>query len=204
MNKLPTLVLPKGRLYDGVYNLFKEKGLELPKSDSRVYFYPKWFDDCNVFIGKPRAIPSLMYSKMCEFGFCGNDIINDSKYVNDIIPLLSTNLNKIRICLCSRYNFEELKSFNRPIIIATEFEQVASEYFTKLGLPHYILYTSGSTEGYLDINADVIIDVVDSGRTLKENNINVIDVLFESSTTLFSHKDLCDCMLPSCLEIFFK
>ena len=164
----PTLILPKGRLYNDIQKFFQLKGFLLPDENSRQYYFPNWFEECNLFIAKPKAIPQLLYSKMAEFAFCGNDIINNSDYNQSIYPIYSTGLNKIKICLCSRLDKETLLHLKRPVIVASEFEIIASRYFTNLGVPHYIINTGGSTEGYLDLNADCIIDVVDTGKTLME------------------------------------
>lgn len=155
----PTLILPKGRLYNDIQKFFQLKGFLLPDENSRQYYFPNWFEECNLFIAKPKAIPQLLYSKMAEFAFCGNDIINNSDYNQSIYPIYSTGLNKIKICLCSRLDKETLLHLKRPVIVASEFEIIASRYFTNLGVPHYIINTGGSTEGYLDLNADCIIDV---------------------------------------------
>lgn len=195
-----TLVLPKGKLYNNIKELFQLKGLSLPNENCRQYFFSNWFEGCNLFIAKPKAIPQLLYSKIVEFAFCGTDIISNSDYNQSIYTIFSTGLNKVKICLCSRLNKETLLHLKRPVIVATEFEIIASKYFTDLGVPHYIINTGGSTEGYLDLNADCIIDVVDTGKTLKDNNIDIVDILFESETTLFGHVDLMDAWLPNVIN----
>lgn len=196
----PTLVLPKGRLYNKLISFFQEKGFSLPEETTRQYHFPNWFGDCDLFLAKPKAIPQLLYSKMAEFAFCGYDIINNSDYTDCIYPLFSTGLNEIKICLCSRLSKEELFHMKRPVIVASEFEIIASRYFTNLGIPHYIISTGGSTEGYLDLKADCIIDVVDTGKTLKENNIDILDTLFVSDTKLFGHTELMDSWLPNVID----
>nr|DAF43644.1 MAG TPA: ATP phosphoribosyltransferase [Myoviridae sp. ctNQV2] len=196
----PTLILPKGRLYNDIQKFFQLKGFLLPDENSRQYYFPNWFEECNLFIAKPKAIPQLLYSKMAEFAFCGNDIINNSDYNQSIYPIYSTGLNKIKICLCSRLDKETLLHLKRPVIVASEFEIIASRYFTNLGVPHYIINTGGSTEGYLDLNVDCIIDVVDTGKTLKDNNISIIDILFKSETTLFGHIELMDSWFPNVIN----
>lgn len=130
----PTLILPKGRLYNDIQKFFQLKGFLLPDENSRQYYFPNWFEECNLFIAKPKAIPQLLYSKMAEFAFCGNDIINNSDYNQSIYPIYSTGLNKIKICLCSRLDKETLLHLKRPVIVASEFEIIASRYFTNLGV----------------------------------------------------------------------
>lgn len=199
--KKPILVIPKGRLYNHIKSLFESRGIGMPSENTRKYFYPDWSEDCALFIAKPKAVPQLIHTKYAEFGFCGKDIFKNSEYESSVHMLYDTGLSPVKICLCSKnYTLDELLRLNRPIIVATEFTHIAETYFTELGVPHYILDTTGSTEGYLDINADCIIDVVDTGKTLKENNINILDTLFESTTCLYEHGELCDCMLPQNIQ----
>ena len=55
--KQPTLVLPKGRLYKSIKELFNKNNIELPDENSRQYFFENYFEDCNLFLAKPKAIP---------------------------------------------------------------------------------------------------------------------------------------------------
>ncbi len=199
INKLPTLVLPKGRLYEGIFKLFSSKKLLLPHSDSRHYFFPQWFDDCNIFIAKPKSIPHLINSGLCEFGFCGEDLVADSDCSDKVMLLHKTNLNKISIVIASPR--EELpNNITKPLIVASEFPLIATKYFTEKKLPHYILPTSGSTEGYTSIGADCIVDVCETGDTIRANGLHVNDIVMDSSTSLFTHVELGDCLLPFCLQ----
>ncbi len=203
MNNKPTLVIPKGRLYTGIKHMFNVCNIDMPDENTRQYYFPNWSDDCSLFIAKPKAIPELIASKFCEFGMCGYDIIKNSEYENDIELIKHIGLNRVKVCLASRYNIDELCHMNKPVICATEFDVLANHYFTKLGIPHYILNTAGSTEGYIDIGADCIIDVVETGKTLKENNINILDTLIDTDTCIFEHASLMDTMLPSNIQIIY-
>lgn len=62
----PILVIPKGRLYKHIKELFLSKGISLPDADTRQYFYPDWSKDCALFIAKPKAVPQLIHTKYAE------------------------------------------------------------------------------------------------------------------------------------------
>lgn len=203
-NTLPTIVLPKGRLYKQLYDFYNQKGVVLPSYDTKKYFFEKYFNDCNLFIAKPKSIPQLINSKIVEFGFCGYDIVDNTDYNDNVVQMFDTNLNKVKLVVALRENMSDLLKQKRPLIIATEYEIVATNYFTKLGIPHYVINTTGSTEGYIDVGADVIIDVVETGNTLLKNGLNIYDVIYETTTQLFSHASLSECELPSIIEILFK
>ena len=213
MNGLPTIVVPKGRLSEQIIRLFKIIGYELPDIErTRKYFYEQFFDDADLFFAKPKAVPNLINSRICEFGFCGDDIIADCEYsssdfsVSSIEKLCSLHLNEIEIDVASKHPdiLSRRSEIKRPLIVATEFPTISNHYFTKLGIPHYTLYTGGSTEGYVDIGADCIVDVVETGETLKANGIGIIDTIMKSSTSLFAHAELSECMLPLCIQKILK
>lgn len=205
MNKnKPTLAVPKGRLYTEIKKLFNSCDIDMPDEDTKQYYFPDWSDDCSLFIAKPKAIPELIANKFCEFGMCGYDIVKNYENEDCIEQVVTTNLNRVKLCLASKKSFEELKHLKRPVICATEYDIIANHYFTRYGIPHYVLNTTGSTEGYIDIGADCIIDVVETGKTLKANNINILDTLVDTYTCMFMHSSLMDCWLPKNIQTIYN
>lgn len=202
--KKPILAIPKGRLQDYVNLIAVNKiGLDINKvlNEKNKYFRNDVLENVDLFYAKPKAIPQLLYSRFVEFGFCGKDIMANSGYLDsDFVELCDTGLDKVSICLMSNKSKEELYSKNGPIIVATEYEILADNYFTKRGIPHYILNTSGSTEGYIDINADCIVDVVETGKTAEANGLKVIDVIMESTLCLYAISEIQDAWFPEEIE----
>lgn len=188
-----TLVLPTGRLYSTLFDYFQKKlGITLPKIEARKYFYPNYIKDKNInlFLAKPKSIANIVGCGYADFGICGEDIILNSQYKNELEVISTLDDFKVRISLCSRKTKEELFSLKRPILVATEYDLIATEYFEKTSHPYYIFQTFGSTEGYVDLqDVDCIIDIVQTGESLKANNISELEVIAESSTVLFKRKD---------------
>lgn len=188
-----TLVLPTGRLYSTLFDYFQKKlGITLPKIEARKYFYPNYIKDKNInlFLAKPKSIANIVGCGYADFGICGEDIILNSQYKNELEIISTLDNFKVRISLCSRKTKEELFSLKRPILVATEYDLIATEYFEKTSHPYYIFQTFGSTEGYVDLqNVDCIIDIVQTGESLKANNISELEVIAESSTVLIKRKD---------------
>lgn len=189
MNKDVTIVIPKGRLFRYMREIFAKQDIELP-SDGRKYFYKDFFEKgVNLFIAKPRAIPQLLESGMCQFGFCGKDIMEDFSSVKQeegkITILKNTHQNEVDMVFAVNPNVD-FNNLHRPIICATEFPNVAAKYLIeKKGLSTYILNTTGSTEVYVHVGADCIIDVCETGETIKANGLVVKDILFKTSTCLY-------------------
>lgn len=198
VNKLTdrtVIVLPKGRLYGQLMEMFKKIGIALPDVDKiRQYYWKGYFaDGIDLFIAKPKAIPQLLDSGLCQYGFCGRDIMLESLVLtnngNDTIKeMCDTNLNKISIVLAAKKG-EGFIPKNRPIICASEFPNIAGMHFMKSGLSHYILDTGGSTEGYPYIGADCIVDVCETGTTIESNGLEIKEVVTESSTVFYGRSD---------------
>lgn len=184
------LSLPTGRLYEYLSENFKEKNIILPNLDERKYFYKNFIENTDLFLAKPKSIANLVGCGYSDLGICGQDILLDSVYKNKLQVLSKIGDFKVKISLCSRKTLKELFSLKRPILVATEYENIATDYFTKFGHPYYIFQTFGSTEGYIDLqDVDCIIDIVQTGNSLKSNNINELEVISESSVVLFKRKD---------------
>lgn len=168
-----TIAVPKGRLYNDLKEFLAKMDIHLPE-ENRQYFYKDFFGHgINLFIAKPRSIPQLLDSGLCQFGFCGRDIMeNYNKGCTDkIIPFINTKLNTVNVVYAVKAN-HDLTTLKRPIICATEYPVIAEKYLVKQkGMSVYILDTTGATKGYVHIGADCIIDVCESGETIKANNL---------------------------------
>lgn len=186
------LTIPTGRLYHYLTDNFKNIGINLPNLSERKYFYSNYFDNINIdlFLAKPKSIANLVGCGYSDLGICGEDIILNSQFKNDLEKISKIGDFKVKISLCSRLSKEELFSLKRPILIATEYENIATEYFEKTGHPYYIFQTFGSTEGYIDLqDVDCIIDIVQTGNSLKSNKLNELEVIAESSIIFFKNKN---------------
>lgn len=184
------LSLPTGRLYEYLFKYFKEKNIVLPNLDERKYFYKEFIENTDLFLAKPKSIANLVGCGYSDLGICGQDIILDSPYKNSLQVLSTIGDFKVKISLCSRKSLNEIFALKRPILVATEYENITTNYFQKFGHPYYIFQTFGSTEGYIDLqDVDCIVDIVQTGNSLKSNNINELEVIAESSVVLFKRKD---------------
>lgn len=180
--KKPLIVFPKGRLYDNLRILFTNNGVDMPLGSTRKYFFE--FEEFNMFFAKPKSIPQLIFAHIVDFGFVGDDIIQNSIYNDSLTKIFSTDFNQVKM-IVGKSNSKPIT--NKIKIVATEYDLIASEYFTKLNIPHYILNTAGSTEGYISICSDYIVDITETGKTIEENDIEIIDELFTSQTSLYTH-----------------
>lgn len=193
MNEI-TIAIPKGRLYEGVREFLVERGIKIMpfEETNRQYFFKDYFGKgINLFIAKPKAIPQLLESGMCQFGFCGKDIMEDSNVGLDSSELLChTHKNIVNMVYAVNPKINQ-ENLNRPIICATEFPNIAAKYLVgNKGLATYILNTTGATEGYVHIGADCIIDVCETGATILANGLSIRDILFATCTCFYGVKGI--------------
>jgi ATP phosphoribosyltransferase len=179
------LALPKGRLLPGVMDLMGRAGFELAAT-SRSYDL-----NCNDLEGvllKPKAIPQLVALGFIDVGFCGRDILQDSIYEN-LVEVFDTGLNTIKLMAAAR-DHEILESPPpRPLVVATEFPVLVDRWLSSLGVSHIVLQSFGSTEAYAPRFADLIVDVVETGETLRANGLIPIHDFGESSTVLITRRE---------------
>lgn len=194
------IAIPKGRLFNSVINTIIRNCDDTPPIYDRKYFYKDFFGkDINLFIAKPKAIPQLLESGLCDFGFCGYDIMMEYMVDPSVVKeYADLDFNKIKIIIATEPNKEILR-LDRPLICATEFPNIASKYLTDRKISHYILNTVGCTEGYSFIGADCIVDVYETGETLSANGLIIRDTICESSTRLFGRTDAAT-NIPTCIQ----
>lgn len=177
--------IPKGRPLPGLQDFLVSRELFLPGVNSRKYLNKGMAS--SIFSIKPRAIPQLVSLGMLDVGFCGKDIIEESIYEN-LVEVIDLGLNKVRIVAAAQ-DENILKNISKPLVVATEYPNLADMWLSNLGIPHITIESYGSTEGYIPNLADIILDVFESGKTLAANNLKVIESLGESSTVLVARKD---------------
>jgi ATP phosphoribosyltransferase len=179
------LGLPKGRLQQGVVTLMRAAGFYLQPEARKLSTLDHGVD---AVLLKPRAIPQLVALGFLDVGFCGRDILQDSIY-DDLHVLCDTGLNPVRLlAAATRADLLDAPPA-RPLVVATEFNHLADRWLTEKNLAHIILHAHGSTEAYAPRFADLVIDVVETGATLAQNQLTPVHEFGHSSTVFFCHKD---------------
>lgn len=183
------LAIPKGRLQQGVASYLSRIGINLSFKSDRDY-KPAVSEPCiEAKILKPRAVPQLVALGNYDIGFCGLDILANADY-EQAVPLLNLGLNPVTLVVavpCGKENIITNPP-KRPLLIATEYEQIADRWAMKKGLAHITIQTYGSTEGYAPDDADIVFDCMETGRTLEANGLVVIEKLMDSATYMIASK----------------
>jgi ATP phosphoribosyltransferase len=184
MNKLRILI-PKGRIFDNISRLFSEAGFSITLTDRtyRPALGVPWLD---AKIMKPQNVGELLELGSHDAGFTGVDWIKESGA--DVEEILDLGFDKVRIVAAapSEYHDDYLRS--KKIVVATEYVNLAETWLKIAGYDYRLLRTYGATEVFPPDDADMIIDNTSSGQTLRDNGLNIIGTLLESSTRFVASK----------------
>jgi ATP phosphoribosyltransferase len=183
------IALPKGRLFEEVIKLLALCGLTFKLDNDRNYEPVANQSGIRSKIIKVRAIPQMVALGNFQVGFCGLDLVVESGY-KEIQPLIELGLNSVKLVVAvprSKADFLNDPP-KRPIVIATEYENIAADWAMKRCLAHIIIQTWGSTEGYAPEDADIVFDNTETGRTIEANGLVVVDEIMTSSTWLIANK----------------
>lgn len=199
MTNHPTvrIALPKGRLLENVLKLLTNAGVIFTFKSDRDYNPVTNDKEILAKVVKVRAIPQLLALGQFTVGFAGLDLVKEAGY-KEIKPLLDLKLNPVRLVVAVHKQQKDilLHPPKRPLLIATEYENIAHDWAMKHNLAHIIIQTWGSTEAFTPDDADIVFDNIDTGRTMEANNLVVIDEIMHSSTYLvvnaeaYGRKDL--------------
>lgn len=181
------VALPKGRLGEKVYDMFEKSGFPCPsiKENNRKLIFEN--EECGVryFWVKPSDVAIYVERGAADIGVAGKDILLE--YEPDIYELLDLHLGKCRMAVAAKKDFHDDTS--RTLKVATKFSNIASNYYLSNGRDIDIIHLNGSIEIAPILGlSDVIVDIVETGTTLKENDLVVIDTVVPISARLIANK----------------
>jgi ATP phosphoribosyltransferase len=186
MSKLK-MVIPKGRIYSNVVKLLNDSGFGI-EADERIYV-PRIEDvELEAKIMKPQNIPKLLELGSHDVGFTGYDWIVETKA--DVIEIIDLKFDPVKIVAAVPIMQPKKDLRQKPIVVASEYEKMATEYLDQKKYQYILLRTFGATEVFPPDDADMIIDNVSTGRTLQEHNLQIIDTILESSTRFIANKEI--------------
>ena len=181
------IALPKGRLGEKVYELLSRVGYKCDEysKDSRKLIFSDENGEVSYFWVKPSDVAVYVELGAADIGVAGKDILDE--YRPDVYELADLKVGRCAMCVAACDNFKDDVSV--PLRVATKFVHTAEKYFSDIGRDIEIIKLNGSIElaPVLGIS-DVIVDIVETGTTLKENNLKVISRISEISARLIANK----------------
>ena len=181
------VALPKGRLGDKVYDLLAGVGYGCPESysDTRKLVVENPAAGIRYFLVKPSDVAIYVEHGAADIGIVGKDILAESGA--DVYELLDTGLGKCRMCVAGPKDFTEDQS--RTLRVATKFVNIAKRYYAAQGRDIDIIKLNGSIELAPILGlSDVIVDIVETGTTLRENDLKVLTEFMPISARFIANR----------------
>jgi len=172
-----TIAIAKGRMQDDALALLARAGVCFGSSSLRCLSSSDESGEHTAIFVKPADVPVYVEYGIADCGIVGRDILLESEA--DLLLPLDLGIAQCRLVVAGRSDGAQNRGMLR---VATKYPVLTSDYFGKRGTPVEIIRLSGSVELAPALGlADVIVDLVETGRTLRENGLSVIDVITESS-----------------------
>lgn len=181
------VALPKGRLGEKVYDMFEKAGFPCPsiKENNRKLIFENKEVGVRYFWVKPSDVAIYVERGAADIGVAGKDILLE--YNPDVYELLDLNIGKCDMAVAAKSDFVDDR--NKTLTVATKFTNIAKKYYASQGREIDIIHLNGSIEIAPILGlSDVIVDIVETGATLKENKLAVVEKFLPISARLIANK----------------
>ena len=178
-----TIALSKGRILDQTIPLLKKAGISIAKSEleSRKLILDTNFNHVKVIILRASDVPVFVQHGAADFGIAGKDVLIEHG-ADGVFELLDLGISQCKMMVASQKD----KDLNKSTLkVATKYVKSAKEYFYNQGKQVEVIKLYGAMELAPIVGlADCIVDLVDTGNTLKANNLIPLDLIYEVSSRL--------------------
>ena len=191
MEKLKIL-LAKGRIYEAVYSLLNDVGISIYLPE-RTYFPITNQEDLSFQVVKPQIASALLAANRADVAFTGKDWVYENRVQDSVEEILDLGFDPVRIvaAIPDTSSLEEI--IKGEVTIATEYQNLSSDWVQKKNIKGSIFRTWGTSEGFVQDNdesiAQILIDNTSTGSSLHANHLTIIDTLMESSTCMYASKE---------------
>lgn len=180
------IALPKGRLGEKAYNIFEKIGFGCPDilEDNRKLIFQNSENKVRFFWAKPSDVAIYVERGAADIGIVGKDILLESS--PDIYELLDLKIGKCKMAVAGK---KDVTSDSGTLKVATKFPNIAKNYFNSKSREIDIIKLNGSIEIAPILGlSDVIVDIVETGKTLYENNLEPKETIVDISARLVANK----------------
>ena len=187
MREIINIALPKGRLGEKAYSIFENAGFECPSINdgSRKLIFENTEKALRYFWVKPSDVSIYVERGAADIGVCGKDILLE--YSPDIYELLDLGIGICRMAVAAHKGF--IDDGQRTLRVATKFLNIARNFYAGQSREIDIIKLNGSIELAPILGlSDVIVDIIETGKTLLENDLEPFEDIVPISARLISNK----------------
>ena len=179
--------MPKGRLGEQVYELFEQAGYPCPaiRENNRRLIFENPEAGVRFFWAKPTDVPVYVERGAADIGVAGKDILLE--YAPNVYELGDLGFGRCRMCVAGPEQFRD--NVDRTLRVATKFPRIAKGYYASISREIDVIDLHGSIELAPIVGlSDVIVDIVETGSTLRENHLTVLETIVPISARLIANK----------------
>lgn len=187
MKTMLNIALPKGRLGETVYAMFEQAGFECPsiRETNRKLIFENQEKQLRYFWVKPSDVAIYVERGAADIGVAGKDILLE--YAPEVYELLDLDVGKCRMAVAAKTDYRE--DPRKTLQVATKFSNITKSFYAAQGRDIDIIHLNGSIELAPILGlSDVIVDIVETGTTLKENHLAVVETILPISARLIANK----------------
>ena len=202
-----TVALTKGRLANKTMEMFEKAGItceEMKDKDTRKLIFTDEEHKLRFFLAKGPDVPTYVEYGAADIGIVGKDtILEEGRRLYEVLDL---GYGKCRMCVCGPESARELLQHNQQIRVATKYPNIAKDYFyNRKHQTVEMIKLNGSIELAPILGlSDVIVDIVETGTTLKENDLTVIEEFMPISARFIANKASYKFKYPQLTELLNK
>ena len=179
--------LPKGRLGKKAYTILEKAGFACDQinENTRKLIFENEKLGLRYFLAKPSDVAIYVERGAADIGIIGKDILLE--YNPEVYELLDLNIGRCQMAVAAKKDYYD--DINTTLWVATKFENIARKFYADRGREIDIIHLNGSIEIAPILNlSDVIVDIVETGTTIKENNLEIIETIVPISARLVANK----------------
>ena len=187
MSAMLNIALPKGRLGEKAYGVLAQAGYPCPEvlMDNRKLTFENEAAGVRYFWVKPSDVAVYVERGATDLGIAGSDILTE--YRPDVYELLDLRMGRCRMCVAGPKDFAD--DHAHTLRVATKFPSIARSYYNARSREIDLIHLNGSIELAPILGlSDVIVDIVETGKTLRENGLAVLDEIMPISARLIANK----------------
>jgi ATP phosphoribosyltransferase len=188
-----TIAIPKGRPFGPTVRLLRQAvlcGPELTEeAESRALLIESPERQTRFLIARPTDVPTYVEHGAADLGIVGKDVLLEGQ--QKVYELLDLGYSRCRFILAAPAGFDHraMLDGSSHLRVATKYPRMTEEHFKKRGLQAEIIYLNGSIEAAPKVGlADMVVDITETGRTLRENNLVIVEELWTSTMRLIANR----------------
>ncbi len=200
MKQMLNIALPKGRLGEKVYDMFEQAGFECPaiKEKNRKLVFENEEKGVRYFWVKPVDVAIYVERGAADIGVVGKDILMETE--PDVYEMLDLQTGLCNMAVAAPKDFRDSQS--RTLRVATKFSNIARNHYATMDRDIDIIHLNGSIELAPILGlSDVIVDIVETGNTLRANKLEVVEFFAPISARLIANKSSSKFLYDEIMEV---